>query len=192
MNIEDILIDNIEYNKTAEETDKKPERILRFFRVYGKKIDKNKFVLKGQKQNQSNIDNGNQNIISDSLSNYKNICKIDAKYINDILNSVYIDSSKKYSSITDLKNDADEIINKINNIINKQFITEYKNEELNQKINAYLNGDLNENIYILSNDIFDDIESNKIIYIPKEYYIYSEIDKDNILNKFNQINNEEI
>lgn len=177
MNIEDILLSNIEYNKTAEESDKRPEKILRFFRLFAVK---------------------NKKTISDKISDYDNIYTDDenkwkAISINDILNSISINSSKQYSSITELKNDADNIINQINEIIQSQFISDDEindsESDFNKALSNYKNGD---NIYIASSDFINDLKASQKIYIPKDYYIYSEIDKDNILNKFNQINNEEI
>ena len=62
MNIEDILLSNIEYNKTAEESDKRPEKILRFFRL---------FAVKNNTDN--NIDNNtNININSNSNNDTRN------------------------------------------------------------------------------------------------------------------------
>lgn len=182
MNIEDILLSNIEYNKTAEEPDKRPEKILRFFRLFAVK---------------NNTDN-NIVEISDKISDYDNIYTDDenkwkAISINDILNSISINGSKQYSSITELKNDTDNIINQINEIIQSQFISDDEindpESDFNKALSNYKNGD---NIYIASSDFIKDLKTSQKIYIPKDYYIYSEIDKDNILNKFDQINNEEI
>lgn len=192
MNIEDILLSNIEYNKTAEESDKRPEKILRFFRLFG--------VKNKTEEEPTSEELTIKPTISDDISNYNNIytdneSKWKAISINDILNSISINGTKKYSSITELKNDTDNIINQINEIIQSQFISDNEfnnpNSDFNKVLSNYKNGD-SDNIYIASSDFINDLKPSQKTYIPKDYYIYSEIDKDNILNKFNQINNEEI
>lgn len=197
MTIEDLLIKNIEFNKTAEESDKRPEKILRFFRLSAVK---------------NNIEN------SDLIYKYNNIYEIPINILKNVLKSLNIDGEKQYTSIDELKDDTKNMETLLNYIIAKQYIPnnvfENPNSDFNVKLNKYKNykktgdkdsdGDNGEtgigtadNLYIISTDIINELlplsinEINKtIINIPKDYYIYSEIDKNNILNKFNQINNE--
>lgn len=193
MTIEDLLIKNIEFNKTAEESDKRPEKILRFFRLSAVK---------------NNVEN------SDLIYKYNNIYEIPINILKNVLKSLNIDGQKQYTSIDELKDDTKNMETLLNYIIAKQCIPndvfENTNSDFNVKLNKYKNykktGDKDpdgdetgtaDNLYIISTDIINELlhlsinEINKtIINIPKDYYIYSEIDKNNILNKFNQINNE--
>lgn len=203
MNVYDILINNIKDNNKEENINnpnyvKKPEKILRFFKLSGINDSiKNDVVnsLSSLSYRYLNEKYGVENIQfpmtinSDSVSKYTNIYLINGESIENILKSVSIDGEKTYESIDDLQYDTDNIINKINKLINKSYINENElnnpNSELNTKINEYQNSN---HIYIVPGDIVEDLENGKdIIDIPKYYYIYSEKDTKNIEDKIKNI-----
>ena len=174
MTFEDILLRNFEYNKTVDENHKRPEKILKFFRLS---------AVKDRSEN------------SDFINRYDNIYVIPVKTLQEILQSISVNGSRIYNSVDELKYETDRMEDILNNILSQTFINQNEYIEITSDLNKklmlynYYNGNstvYKDNFYVISEDLIDELQNLNTVYIPKEYIVYSENDKDNIINKFNQ------
>jgi len=199
MNLLNVLLSNIEYNKTHP-NNPRAETILRHFRIYGKKSNTVRlFELPKDVQNffiesaNGEIKDGNfdVNAISDMFSAFdpSNIEFLGGKKISEIIESINtrISQDTPYHSLTELQYKIEDLGKAISTYLSSNDQSEL--DKVNKLIDDY-NDEKDTEFYIIMFPKFNDetIDSvaksyNGRIIFPDELTIYSDAQKEYIKDK---------
>ena len=201
MNLLDVLLNNIEYNKTHP-NNKRSETILRHYRICGKRSNKVRlFELPKDVQNffiesakgGKGIKDGNYDVysISDMLSDFdpSNIEFLGGKKISDIIEGINtrISQDTPYHNLTELQYKIEDLGNAISTYLSSNNQSELI--KINRLIDDYNKG-IDTEFYIIMFPKFNDetIDSvtksyNGRILFPDDITIYSDAQKEYIKNK---------
>ena len=206
MNLLDVLLNNIEYNKTHP-NNKRSETILRHYRICGKNYKKSNkvrlFELPKDVQNffiesakgGKGIKDGNYDVysISDMLSAFdpSNIEFLGGKKISDIISDIIerintrINQDTPYHNLTELQYKIEDL----GKAISKYLSSNNQSDKINRLIKDYNDKKDNEFYIIMFTEINDEnIDSvaksyNGRILFPDDITIYSDAQKEYIKNK---------
>lgn len=201
MNLLDVLLNNIEYNKTHP-NNKRSETILRHYRICGKKSNKvrlfelpkdvQSFFIESAKGGKG-IKDGNYDVysISDMFSAFdpSNIEFLGGKKISEIIESINtrISQDTPYHNLTELQYKIEDLGKAISVYLSSNNQNEL--DKVNRLIDDYNNGIDNEFYIIMFPEINDEnIDSVKKSYngriiFPDELTIYSDAQKEYIKDK---------
>lgn len=207
-NIDDIIADINKKEDNVKYIANRPEKVLRHFRLilcnnkldsFNKKIIDLKFITQkffNKVMNNSLSNDDKITVITDEIPN-SYVVALKGLTLEDIISkandeNIYVEN-KYYSSVEELNTNIDNITDKFNelildhiSIIPEETQRAYNNTD--QIIKTYFQNFKEENIYnvyiLTNNNIYNSGFNNipKVIDIPEENIIYSEKDKDKIIN----------
>lgn len=200
-NNEDLIEDKNKLEDNKKYIADRPEKVLRHFNlilinnsdnVNDRSILQLKNIIRDFFKSKNIKDDKNVTYISDSIPNdidneNQHIYKLTGSELNKIIedsSNMYLED-QYYSSVEELNLNIDNIVNKFNELI-LNYCNSDKLEEIHEDINKIYNNKLNK-LYIISVDN----ERNPLtapIDIPFENHIFSEMDKEKILEYTNNTN----
>ena len=185
-----------EYKKSA------PEKILRYFGIvyinnvnhkFNNKLSNLKNITKrffiNSKVNENKLVTAISNKIYNNNSGYR-LHKLNGLTLDEIIQQandrIHINDDRYFSSTEELYNDFDKIIYEFNKLVTS-YINKNKLSEIFQDIDYTKLGSLDE-VYIIGSNKLDINNIPKTINIPEENYIFSDIEKDKIIEYIQQNN----